>query len=436
MLSFFLYQFLQKHISYQKPLLLAYSGGGDSEALLQALLDCKKRKDFCLHVAHVDHGWRETSHEEAMMLKKKAQQEGLFFHLAKKEDKEEKNIEASSRDFRYRFFSALQEKYDYEAVFLAHHADDLAETVFKRIFEGSRLFYLGGMREVSPFLNMTLMRPFLRFSKKDLLLFLKKKEKPFLEDETNKDPFFLRNRIRNHIFPFLEKELGKNIQSSLCFFSKQIEEMKEHLEKKLSFLKQEAEKNTPFAKVLFLEKLPPLSRWELRYLLGSFFEKSLKREEEERLLEAFDQKKSPFFINTHIVWEKRYLFWLLEKIPPLEVLITEEGLTEGAWKVEVKRVKKWEKSSLSWEAFLQGSLTLVVPEGKYSIQLPFPGASWKGKAMKTFWSEKKIPVFLRKSLPVLCKDNVVVGEFGSGGFSFDPCKQASFFKISIKRKLI
>ncbi len=309
MLSFFLSQFLQKYFSYKKPLLLAYSGGGDSQALLQALLQCKKKKDFCLHLAHVDHGWRESSAKEALLLQKKAEEKGLIFHFARKPFREDKNLEASSRDFRYQFFSSLQKKQEYEAVLLAHHADDLAETVLKRVLEGARLFHLEGMKPISFFLNMKLFRPFLGFTKKDLENFLLVEKSSFLVDETNEDPHFLRTRLRKKIFPFLEKEFGKNPRNPLCFLSKQSSEMKQHLQEKVFPILKLAQEETPLVKILFIEKLPPLSRWETRYLLCCFFGKTLLRQEEERLLEAFWQRKQTFQIGENIFWNKKRLLW-------------------------------------------------------------------------------------------------------------------------------
>ena len=91
-------QFLAVHWDRKKSLLLGYSGGPDSKALLYALLENGVRP----HLAHVDHGWREESREEAERLRKEADSLGCPFYstrlnLAKKED--------VARNARFAFFS-------------------------------------------------------------------------------------------------------------------------------------------------------------------------------------------------------------------------------------------------------------------------------------------------------------------------------------------
>src|SRR5579862_4351474 len=121
---FRLSEFLAKHWDGVSPLLLGYSGGPDSKALLYALLEAGCRSS--LHLAHVDHGWRSESGEEAAELEKEARGLGLPFHMTRLNLAA--NKEAASREARLKFFQALFAKIPFQALLLAHQAGDAAET--------------------------------------------------------------------------------------------------------------------------------------------------------------------------------------------------------------------------------------------------------------------------------------------------------------------
>ena len=73
--------FLTLNLIPGKRLLLALSGGGDSLALLYLLIECREKLDFELHIAHVDHAWREESEREAALLERLARDLKLPFQL-------------------------------------------------------------------------------------------------------------------------------------------------------------------------------------------------------------------------------------------------------------------------------------------------------------------------------------------------------------------
>lgn len=218
-------QLLCVHWDRQKPLLLGYSGGPDSKALLYALLECGVRPAL----AHVDHGWRPESGEEALLLQEEAKRLGLPFFLKRLEPKEYSEDEA--RRGRYAFFSEIAP--EYAALLLAHQADDLAETVLKRIFEGANLVHLGGMQQVSSQYGICVWRPFLQIKRTEILAFLQERSLSALEDRSNYDPTYLRARMRQEIFPFLQNCFGKEIVDNLSLLSQRAFELKEYLDRRL-----------------------------------------------------------------------------------------------------------------------------------------------------------------------------------------------------------
>lgn len=161
-------KFLIQHRKTNKPLLLALSGGPDSLALFHLLLEVSKEHSIPFAIAHVDHGWRPESGTEAEILKELAQKHDLGFHLKKLDPKSlEGNLEDACRSERLQFFKELCQAHEYEAVLMGHHADDAAETVLKRLFEGSSLKAVAGLQEVSCYDDLQIWRPLLKKTKID-----------------------------------------------------------------------------------------------------------------------------------------------------------------------------------------------------------------------------------------------------------------------------
>lgn len=206
--------FLTLRLEKGAKLLLAFSGGPDSMALLHLLLEAKKELDFSLHLAHIDHGWREESREEAQTLQTLAKHLHLPFHLHRLEKMEGGDLENRAREKRLTFFLSLHKQHHFQALLLAHHRGDQAETVFKRIAEGSGLKGLGGLYHERVLGDLPLWRPLLSIKKKELYAYLKRKRLDSFEDATNKDPRFLRSRMREELFPELEKIFGKKMEGN------------------------------------------------------------------------------------------------------------------------------------------------------------------------------------------------------------------------------
>lgn len=264
--------------------MLGYSGGPDSKALLYSLLEC----DVVPHIAHVDHGWREESREEARVLEEEAQKLGCPFFSVRLSLKEKKEDEA--RKGRYAFFSTLFPKY--EALLLAHQAEDLAETVLKRVFEGAHLSNLRGMQAESHQYGMTIWRPFLNVRRDEILQFLEERSLEPIFDPSNNDPIYLRSRMRQEIFPFLNQWFGKEITENLTLLSKRAIELKEYLDQQINRIPVQ---KGPWGTLADLNELEGI---EQRHLLQNIAREEsivLSREVLETLLKwVAEQQKSKF----------------------------------------------------------------------------------------------------------------------------------------------
>lgn len=305
--------FFKKNCKEGESLLLGYSGGGDSKALLYLLLSLKEEFSFDLHLAHLNHGWREESKMEAAELLREAKRLKIPFHLKRLQSVDigsKKNVESFYREERFRFFKTLYQQHKFSALLLAHHLDDLAETVLKRIFEGANLINLNGMQAISMFENMVIWRPLLPLKKSELLSYLKEKKLPFIQDKTNEDERFLRGRMRKSILPLLAKKFGKEISCNLALLSERIIDLKEYLDRKT---------NKDFKKIQesFIDfSALTLDDFEKRHLLYRILKKekiSLSRVQVEELFLDIRSLKIKKSINRSIYVDNGKLLILKKK---------------------------------------------------------------------------------------------------------------------------
>lgn len=405
-------EFLDSHYLSQKPLLLGYSGGPDSKALLYALLEYKR--DLPLHLAHVDHGWREESAKEAEELKAEAERLNLPFHICRLDLKDHKNIEAVCREKRLLFFSEVLKKIEGDALLLAHQKNDVSETVLKRLFEGAHFPHLYGLKAVSTLQGMQVLRPLLSISKEEIYQFLRERELSWIEDPTNSAKELLRGRMRSTLIPLLEEHFGKEIQENLFLLGKRSEELNDYLKTRMDPLLRLIKKG-PFGRWLDCNIL--LHPLEKRQLLLQFIGFTPKRGDLEQLVQWIERKEpdkhwDQFFIDRGVIFS-------------IERTIS---FPEG-WEIKTQKTTENRSKKSSWMDFLSGRVELVLPEGEYDFKAP--GKEYG--AFKKLWSEHKVPVFLRDKLPIVFRGDEPYQELLSG-IEQKNLKNSSYLHIILNYK--
>lgn len=226
-------RFLKKRSIYGKKICLGYSGGVDSTALLHILRKCQRFVGFTISLAHINHGWRTESDYEADQIKKFAQENELelYLHTIPRNDWKN-NLEDRYRRERYHFFQRLYRENVFDILILAHHAQDMAETVLKRVLEGASLHKIIGLKEEISYFGMPIYRPLLSVSKKDLIRYAEDHSLANFEDSTNLDQKYLRNRMRHTLFPMVEKCFQKKICKNLLRLSDRCQVLEKYLERK------------------------------------------------------------------------------------------------------------------------------------------------------------------------------------------------------------
>lgn len=191
-------------------IVIGVSGGPDSVCLLDILAKIKEKSELELHIAHVNYGLRgKDSEKDEKFVQDLAEnyQLGLSVLLPGNIKKNESN-EDNLRDIRYSFFDKIRDELGYELIAVAHNQDDQVETFLLHLLRGAGLQGLSGMRHR----NGRIIRPLLEVSRKDILEYLKYSGLRYRTDRTNKDDIFFRNKIRNKLVPYLEKNFNPNIK--------------------------------------------------------------------------------------------------------------------------------------------------------------------------------------------------------------------------------
>lgn len=221
-------------------IVIAASGGPDSAALLLAFSKLKRKYDLILAAAHLDHGLQGPRSDQFMrQAKRTCARMGIPFYskkvdIAKLSGKSRRSVEEAGRVERYKFFMETAFKTGSSKIATAHTLDDQAETVLLRILRGSGLRGLCGI----PFKRMegkiTVIRPLLLCKKSELLKALKEGGIPFVNDATNRDVIFTRNRVRKMLLPLLERSFNPSAKEALSGLGSACSDAQDFIERKAS----------------------------------------------------------------------------------------------------------------------------------------------------------------------------------------------------------
>jgi tRNA(Ile)-lysidine synthase len=189
-------------------LVLAVSGGPDSTALLA--LAARWRTGLArgpdLVAVTIDHGLRPESAREAGAVKQLAHRLGVSHRTLRwRGAKPETGLQEAARAMRYRLLADAARRAGARHILTAHTLDDQAETVLIRMARGSGLTGLTAMARETPLDGLVLVRPFLDIPKSRLIATLKAERLSFADDPSNRDPRFLRARLRR-LMPQLAEE--------------------------------------------------------------------------------------------------------------------------------------------------------------------------------------------------------------------------------------
>jgi len=201
--------------------LVAVSGGPDSVALLHVLRELAPALRLRLTAAHLDHrirgraaredaafvrrlcrGWHVPLVEGRSDVPRRARRKGI-------------SLEMAAREARYAFLGRALRRVRAPVVATGHTADDAAETVVLNLARGAGRAGLGGIPRAAAAHGARVVRPLLDVTRAEVVAWLERHGVAWREDVSNRDPAYLRNRVRHEVLPFLERTLNPNLRRTL-----------------------------------------------------------------------------------------------------------------------------------------------------------------------------------------------------------------------------
>lgn len=206
-----------KELSPDKLYLVALSGGADSVALALMM----KEMGLNVHALHCNFHLRgkESDRDENFVRhfcdENNIPLEVCHFDTRNLAKKHGMSIEMEARELRYTWFAEQAQTLKAEAICVAHHKDDQAETLLLNLIRGTGMRGLAAMHPDRTINGLRILRPLLDITKQEILDYLASRHQEYVTDSTNLERDALRNRIRLDVMPML-RELNPNITDCLA----------------------------------------------------------------------------------------------------------------------------------------------------------------------------------------------------------------------------
>ncbi len=211
--------FIQKNrmVTEGMGVVVGFSGGADSTALLSVLDELKGILKIRIFALHLNHGIRAEAGDDEEFCRKFCESRGIPFRPVHRDIPgmaREKGLseEEAGRIARYEAFDEYLRETGAERIAVAHHADDVAETLLLNLTRGSGLKGAGAIRPVRD----NVIRPLLSVTRSEIEEYLGKREISFCTDRTNLESDYTRNFLRNEIIPQLAQNVNNRAAQHLA----------------------------------------------------------------------------------------------------------------------------------------------------------------------------------------------------------------------------
>lgn len=241
-------KFIEKHHMIEQGdfIVVGVSGGADSVCLLLLLCELRQKYDLTLKAVHINHSIRTEAKKDQHFVENLCQNLKVpwitFVENVKEAAQSQSlSLEEAGRMIRYRCFRKVLDQHGGGKIAVAHHQNDQAETLLYRMSRGTGIQGLKGMEAV----RGDVIRPLLCLTKSEILSYLKENDQSWMEDASNEDNTFARNKIRNQVVPVLTQVNSKAVEH-IFSLSEEIEEwsrfLNEHLDKTWKSCASQSEK--------------------------------------------------------------------------------------------------------------------------------------------------------------------------------------------------
>lgn len=369
--------------------------------------------DIC--AIHVDHSLRPNSAEDADFVMSYCKSNGIRAYkfkvdVAKLAESKKLTVEEAAREARFGVFEALLRKDVVDKIAIAHNQKDQAETILLNLFRGTGLDGASGMDLQR---DQTYIRPMLHTTKSAIMAYNFANDVPYVNDQTNQDNTFSRNYIRNQILPLIEQRWPNAVQKIASFGDICAEDNK-YIDSQIfddAVLYDEREAKMPLSYFLYSDAL--VARMIKKALHGIGVKNDIERVHISMVMELAKHgengKRIKLPHKITVFKEYEYLtFANREKERPTLLHKFELGTfaVPEFGEITIKKTKILD--------FANGNLVLDLDKlpkdavwrfrQRGDVFEKFGGGT---KKLKDFLIDKKVPIRLRDTLPVLASGNII-----------------------------
>lgn len=294
-------------------ILAAVSGGADSMTMASLLYECYF-PDFAIATVNFKLRGEESDEDEALVRKWAKDRKIKYFNCSFETEnyarKEKISVEMAARDLRYTWFYDIMDQERYEYLAVAHNLNDSVETLFLNLLRGTGIDGLSGIRKKTG----KIVRPLLKFDRKQIMEYAIKEGVPFRVDKTNLESFYARNRIRNRVFPEFETinpSFLHIIERDIEYFSAAGQIIREQFEIKREQLMERSEGKISARISISAVKAENNAKFWLYMLLNEYGFNSSQVEQIYESLEG--QPGKEFHTNSHLLIKDREFLLIYTK---------------------------------------------------------------------------------------------------------------------------
>ena len=379
-------------------ILCAVSGGRDSMALLHLLWEMGRKGGFQVHAAHFNHHLRPTADRDQGFVTGWCGAKGIPLtcggaDAAAYAREVGTSLEDGARQLRYRFLEETADRVGAARIATAHHREDNAETLLLHLLRGSGLRGLCGIAPV----RGRIVRPLLEISRGEIDDYVAENHIAYVEDETNGDAAYTRNRLRLEALPLLEA-LSPGCTGRIAAAGGLLREEEEHLQREADALLPPGDGREMVLPALTLSGQDPAMRRRLVRTMGQRLGVTLTRRQVEAVLGLGSGGMVCLPGNLCAVRQAhRLTVRKTEPLPP-PLLLAFGRQRWGPWQVTLRRTpspETWGPDTLALDASA-GALTVGAWDG--TGRLAVENGS---RTLKRLFQDRGIPAERRGERPVL-----------------------------------
>lgn len=219
-------------IQAKDKIVLGVSGGPDSITMLDILRQIQEEFDFEIVVAHINHMIRKEAIQDEEYVKKYCEKNSIEFFVKRIDVMSVANnrkigTEEAGRFVRYEFFDEVLKQTGSNKIAIAHNKNDKIETIIMHLLRGSGL---SGLKGIEP-IRGNIIRPLIECEREEIEKYCDENRLEPRIDKTNFENDYTRNKIRNIVIPYIEKELNPNIIETIDRLSEVVKKEDRYLEK-------------------------------------------------------------------------------------------------------------------------------------------------------------------------------------------------------------